>query len=373
MAPSQQKPPVIGGGNPGANTARKTLDVYRDWLKISATNRPLNYYQILKLKMFEDDPSVIRKHYRELNAYIRKFATGDYIEESQKLLNTLAKAMLCLTDKERKEEYDYTLGRQQNRMEGPRTLETILLQNKVVTLEQVKKAKGFSDAVGVGLHQALLQQRAAQPEEIMLAYAESIGLPFIDLNDVPVDEFYAPQMNPNTARQHSFVPVMADMGKLILASPEPISLDVEDELRLQFDLPVRCAICTPNQINAAIAKYYPRDAVQRLVPKGAKGSANDFAPANAGDKGALAEEKKSRKVKNPKAPMSEAAKKNRTKVSLIAMNFVFMATVFVRYFMVKNPHFLTEVIPYGLVAGAIAFAAGWFLSPREVAGEDDEQ
>ena len=140
MAPSQQKPPAAGGGNGEG----KKLDVYRDWLKISATNRPLNYYQILKLKMFEDDPAVIRKHYRELNAYIRKFATGDYIEESQKLLNTLAKAMLCLTDHERKEEYDFSLGRKGKEIEGPRTLETILLQNKVVTPEQIKKAKGFS-------------------------------------------------------------------------------------------------------------------------------------------------------------------------------------------------------------------------------------
>ena len=89
-------------------------------------------------------------------------------------------------------------------------------------------------------------------------------MPFIDLNDVPVDEYYAPQMDPNTARQHSFVPVMADMGKLILASPEPISLDVEDELRLLFDLPVRCAICTPTQINAAIAKMTAEGKVEEF-------------------------------------------------------------------------------------------------------------
>ena len=363
MAPSQQKPPAAGGGNGEG----KKLDVYRDWLKISATNRPLNYYQILKLKMFEDDPAVIRKHYRELNAYIRKFATGDYIEESQKLLNTLAKAMLCLTDHERKEEYDFALGRKGKEIEGPRTLETILLQNKVVTPEQIKKAKGFSDAVGIDLHQALLQQRAAKPEEIMLAYAESIGLPFIDLNDVPVDEYYAPQMDPNTARQHSFVPVMADMGKLILASPEPISLDVEDELRLLFDLPVRCAICTPSQINAAIAKYYPRDAVQRLAPKGDRGAKAAIQAAASPD-----DQKPSRKAKEPKPPMSQAAQKNRKKVALISFNFGFMAVAFARYFLVRNPKFLTEVLPWALAAGVIAFGIGWLLSPREVAEEEEE-
>ena len=57
------------------------IDVYKEWLKIDAPNRPLNYYQLLKFKDFEDDPAVIRKRYRELNAYVRKFATGDYIDQ----------------------------------------------------------------------------------------------------------------------------------------------------------------------------------------------------------------------------------------------------------------------------------------------------
>ena len=68
----------------------KQLDVYRDWLKITETQRPLNHYQLLRLKPFEDDVARIRAHYRKLNAHVRKYATGDYAEESQELLNELA-------------------------------------------------------------------------------------------------------------------------------------------------------------------------------------------------------------------------------------------------------------------------------------------
>ena len=32
----------------------KELDVYRDWLSITETARPLNHYQLLRLKSFED-------------------------------------------------------------------------------------------------------------------------------------------------------------------------------------------------------------------------------------------------------------------------------------------------------------------------------
>ncbi|MFH1924301.1 MAG: hypothetical protein ABIP48_30990, partial [Planctomycetota bacterium] len=87
------------------------LDVYRDWLGIKEAARPLNYYQLLRLPAFEDDTSKIREHYRKMNAHVRKYATGDYAEQSQELLNELAKGMLCLTDARRKREYDVTLGR----------------------------------------------------------------------------------------------------------------------------------------------------------------------------------------------------------------------------------------------------------------------
>ena len=335
------------------------IDVYKDWLKIEATNRPLNYYQLLKFNKFVDDPTLIRQRYRELNAYVRKFATGDYIEESQALLNELAKAMLCLTDAERKAEYDFKLGRKQATTEttdayGRRSLETILLSDGSVTPEQVKKAKSLSDAIGVDLHQALIQQKACDPEKIMIAYAESVGLPFVNLDDVPVDEYFAPQINPVTARQNSFVPVMSDMGKLILASPEPIGVDVEDELRLLFEMPVRCAICMPQQINAAIAKYYPRDAVQQIVKK--ESSSETTVKAKA---------KPKTKKSTGGAELSPAAKKNRVKLSIVCFNFGVMVGALGANFTLKHASSV-QMILCGVTLGVIAGGIAWACAPKEV-------
>lgn len=346
------------------------IDVYKEWLKIEATNRPLTYYQLMRLKPFEDDAALIRKRYRDLNAYVRKFATGDFIDESQALLNELAKAMLCLTDAERKAEYDFRLGRKQEggatTATGRRTLETILLEDGIATPDQIKKAKSFGDAVGIDLHEALLQQKVAEPERIMIAFAESIGVPFVDLNDVPVDEYYAPQINPVTARQHSFVPVASDMGRLILASPTPVGVDVEDELRMLFNMPVRCAICTPKQINAAIAKYYPRDAVQRIVPTG--GDADDAEVAETPKKKKAPKAVKRRN--DDEEEMSPAAKKNRLKLTLVCFNFGFMAGAFGVYFAMKHAP-TPRIVIAGLLVGAIAGTIAWLKAPKEV-DEDDE-
>ena len=344
---------------------QQKLDVYRDWLKISATNRPLNFYQILKLKPFEDSTAVIRDHYRKLNAYIRKFATGDYIDESQDLLNELAKAMLCLTDKERKAEYDESLGRKPDAAaaaQSARSFGEILVRNRIVTPENLKKAKSYADAVGLDLHMAIIQQKLAPQEQVMLAFAESEGLPFIDLREIPVDESYAPQIDPNMARSHSFVPVMADMGRLILASPVPLSLDVEEQLRVLFDMPIRSAICTPAQVNAAIAKYYPRDAVQQVVrpaaKEGKKGS-ND---------GAETVRVKKRRAAAP--PLTAQGKKNRLLITVMAFCFSMMLGFLGRGLLDSNSTTVERLIP-ALILAAVAAPAAWLIGSK-IGDREDE-
>jgi len=236
------------------------LDVYRDWLGIADPTRPPDYYTLLKLKRFEDDPEKIRASYRELNAYVRKFATGQFGPQSQELLNELARAMLCLTDAERKGEYDAALGRPAQVGPRRRTLEQGLLANKAITLEQLAKIRNFANAVNLPIRDALLQQRIAPAEIVMQAYAESIGLPYIDLMDIPIDEELIPQVPAPTARQHQFVPLMVDDGTLLIASANPVNPDVEDDLRLRVGFPARTVLCTPAAINALLAKYYSREA-----------------------------------------------------------------------------------------------------------------
>ena len=216
----------------------------------------------MRVKKFEDNATKIRSHYRKMNTHVRKYGAGEYGRQSQKLLNELAKAMLCLTDAKRKREYDASLGRTDFGSGKVRSFEEILLGNKLIDSEQLKKARNYANAVGLEVRDAVLQQKLAEPEEVMMAYAESQGLPFIDLEDVQIDERLVPQIAPDTARSHSCIPFMIDGERLLMLSPNPILPDVEEELRLRFNKPVRTVLCTPKSINARIEKYYPPGAVQ---------------------------------------------------------------------------------------------------------------
>ena len=346
------------------------IDVYKDWLGVEETQRPLNHYQLLKLKSFEDNTLLIRKQYRQLNAHIRKYATGDFIDQSQALLNELAQAMLCLTDAERKAEYDASLGRTDENLRKSRDFGDILVAGKICTPEQVKKAKGYAEAVGLDLYQAALQHKLGSPETIMLAYAESIGLPFISLDDIGVDEEYAPQIPPLMARQHSFVPVMVSDGKLLLASPTPINPDVEQELRMLFEMPIRSVICVPSQVNDAIAKYYPKDAKQFVARStGATDSvmsATEAIEQATFDRKARQTKEKPKKEKPepaaPVAPLSaedlEEANKKKVQYTILAFNLSVMATVGLLYS--QSAGSITMLIG-GAVAGAVVAGVTWFV------------
>ena len=239
------------------------LDIYRDWLKIADTNRPLNYYQLLKLEKFEDDAAKIRKNYRQLNAHVRKYAAGNYAKLSQDLLNELAKAMLCLTDAKRKREYDTTQGRVDKKSDRKRTLEDLLLARQLVDQAKLKKARDFADAVGLEVRDALVQQKMVEPDVLMQLYAESIGLPYIELDEVGVDESLIPKFPAVLARQHSCAPVMMDDGQMLVVSPNPLTPEVEEELRLRTGFQVRCVLCMPQSINTVIEKHYSREKAAR--------------------------------------------------------------------------------------------------------------
>ncbi len=238
----------------------KQLDVYRDWLGITEAARPLNYYQLLRLNKFEDNMGLVRERYRKMNGHVRKFAAGDYAGPSQELLNELAMAMLCLTDARRKREYDASLGRSDAGEGRRRSFEEVLLANKVIDRDQLTKARNFATAVGLEIRDAVVQQKLASTEAVMLAYAESLGLPYVDLTETGVDPALVQKVPAAICRQRSCVPILSDGDSLMMASPNPLVPDVEEELRLRLGMPVRTVLCTVGQINEAIAKHYPREA-----------------------------------------------------------------------------------------------------------------
>jgi hypothetical protein len=87
----------------------ESFDPYRKWLGIPKREQPPNHYRLLALDWFEEDPEVIDAAADRQMAHVRTYQGGRHADDSQRLLNELAAARVCLLNAEKKAAYDAQL------------------------------------------------------------------------------------------------------------------------------------------------------------------------------------------------------------------------------------------------------------------------
>ncbi len=235
------------------------MDFYKEWLGIPEGPRPPDHYELLRLVRFEDESDKVRAHYKKLNGHVRKYATGQYSVQSQDLLNEMAKAMLCLTDPVRKREYDEGLGREfEAELDefGRQPLLDVLVRNGDLSREQQTEVEEFADRRGLSHRDAVVQMNLVKPTKAAQALAVQLGYSFVDLDDMLPEDDALDLVSRAMVKRNSFVPLFIDDGQLLVAVVDQIDHELEDELRMRYEVPIRPVIVTPRSINQSIAQYY---------------------------------------------------------------------------------------------------------------------
>lgn len=94
---------------PGEQLMADGFDPYHKWLGIPPAEQPPHHYRLLGIALFESDPDVIEHAADRQMAHVRSLATGKYAQHTQKLLNELAAAKVCLLSPKEKAGYDEAL------------------------------------------------------------------------------------------------------------------------------------------------------------------------------------------------------------------------------------------------------------------------
>ena len=288
------------------------LDVYKEWLGIPEGQRPPDHYQLLRLVQFEDNVDKIRKNYKKLNGHVRKYASGQYSNESQVLLNELAKAMLCLTDDELKLDYDRSLGRViDDRDESGRRPMTSYLQDEgAITSDQAKEVKAHADRTGLSVRDAIVQLKMVDHETAARAFANELGRSYVDLADL-VPENDAMDMVPkNVVRRHNCLPLFVDENAVVVACADEPDSELEDEIRLRFHMPIRPVIASGKSINQAIAANYA-PGMRNEVAEPAKGTGKTASKGTG--------KKSNSQVQSADPALTEEEKAQRKQLGLIFM------------------------------------------------------
>lgn len=352
------------------------MDFYKEWLGIPEGPRPPDHYELLRVVRFEDDPDKIRAHYKKLNAHVRKYATGQYSVQSQELLNEMAKAMLCLTDSERKRDYDESLGRELPPVKddyGRQPILDVLCRQGDLSRDQVREATEFADRRGLSHRDAVVQMKLVPPEKAARALAVQLGFSYIDLEDMLPEDEMLDQVPRQLVKQHSFIPLFVDDGQLLVASIDQLDHELEDELRLRYEAPVRTVIAAPRAISQAIAKYYAPGARDE-----AKISTAVKTPAKAGAKKGSAGSQSTVKVTSGKSSgpakvvsfndLPPEEKQKRKQLGMIYMCWSFIVPMLPQILKSFSP-VLAAQMPIGLIpnvaiAALVGAGVSWWVTQK---------
>lgn len=236
------------------------IDVYKEWLGIPEGVRPPDFYTILRLVQFEDDIEKVQSNYRKLNAHVRKYATGQYLKQSQDLLNEMAKAMLCLTDPNAKREYDESQGREVTTTDGDgaSTMLDHLVEQGVINRTQASEIDHFAEARGLTPRDAVIQMNLADHTQAAKALAAELRVPFVDLDDMLPEDDALDRLPRNVVKRHTCLPLFEDRGKMMVACVDHPTPELEDEIRLRYGMSMRTVLAVPRSIQQGIAKYYAK-------------------------------------------------------------------------------------------------------------------
>jgi hypothetical protein len=94
----------------------ESFDPYLKWLGIPPRQQPPHHYRLLAIELFESDPDVIANAADARMAHVKTFATGKHSRLSQRLLNEISAARVCLLNPQQKVRYDESLRAQ---LDGP--------------------------------------------------------------------------------------------------------------------------------------------------------------------------------------------------------------------------------------------------------------
>lgn len=317
------------------------------------SGKPSNHYQLLRLKPFETDQAVIRSHFQKLVEQVRAKQTAEPTVLKWKAMHQeFIKAMLTLGDARRKAEYDASLGNKTNRDVRPPDLATILRSRKVVDDTALDRAVKFADTVNIELRDAVVQQKLSTTDVVMPMYADSLGLPFVRLSDLTIDPELLPTVPVVMARQQSLVPVLRDGRHVVIASPNPLRSEIEEQLQLRFESSIRQVICTKASVDEAIAVHYSREAVAAHMTSLAQSSSGRSAKTSTSSSSSS-----SPAEARPERLSKAELKSKKLKIGFVcgaftAMVIIFAGTMFTDY----DP---TTLQLMGLAIGSAVFGVGY--------------
>ena len=135
----------------------------------------------------------------------------------------------------------------------------ILLEQGMITEEQLNEALNYQAKEGGALGQILVSLGYIDDADIPLALGEQAGMEVIDLDHIEIEQDVIGLVPASVAQIYRVVPVDLTDGVVVVAMADPMNISILDDLRFLLSLEVQGAVSNEAAVSDAIDKYYGQD------------------------------------------------------------------------------------------------------------------
>jgi type IV pilus assembly protein PilB len=135
----------------------------------------------------------------------------------------------------------------------------ILLEEGLVSEAQLLAALDEQLTAGTSLGRTLVELGMLTEGQLVQALAAQVGMPFVDLDDYPVDRSAVAIVPGAICRRYTVLPVGFDNGVLIMATADPGNVMAVDDVRSMSGMQVMPVVATYDNLLRAIDRFVRAD------------------------------------------------------------------------------------------------------------------
>ena len=131
-----------------------------------------------------------------------------------------------------------------------------LVEQKLITKEDLKKALEESQKTGEPLRQVLVRLGLVSEEDILTFLEEQLGIPRVDLSSYLIDPKLISLVPESLARRYLLIPLFKTGDTLTVAMADPLNVVALDEISFRTSSTVEPVVAKEADIRGAINQYY---------------------------------------------------------------------------------------------------------------------
>ncbi|MFM1918972.1 MAG: hypothetical protein RLZZ303_606 [Candidatus Hydrogenedentota bacterium] len=143
-------------------------------------------------------------------------------------------------------------------------LPDMLLEQQLVTQEQLTECINLQRATGNSLPTLLVEKGYLSEEDLVVTLSEQLGIPHIRVAHYSIPKEVLAEVPETLARQYQMLPVSVTGDVLTLAMADPLNIMALDDLRMLTSYDIEPVVAVASELRDAINRHYGGDKAESL-------------------------------------------------------------------------------------------------------------